>query len=153
VSFHPEDKPAFRPLIKIIDLDVNTPPVSPMSLDDLPISAPLISDQLLAEVIDAAGADNVVQDDLDRIVHTYGKSATDLLRIRAGDIPRVPEVVVDKSMPMVSFMITSHWRARDACDDSHCWRHRRPAHRARARPNAAKLGGSRLSRRFECGPR
>jgi alkyldihydroxyacetonephosphate synthase len=34
------------------------------------------------------------QDDLDRIVHTYGKSATDLLRIRAGDIPRVPDVVV-----------------------------------------------------------
>ena len=95
VSFHHEDKPTFRPfLIKIIDLDVNTPPVSPMSLDDLPIPAPLISDQLLAELTDAVGADNVVQDDLDRIVHTYGKSATDLLRIRAGDIPRVPDVVV-----------------------------------------------------------
>jgi alkyldihydroxyacetonephosphate synthase len=95
VSFHHEDKPAFRPfLIKIIDLDVNTPPVSPMSLDDLPIPAPLISDQLLAELTDAVGADNVVQDDLDRIVHTYGKSARDLLRIRAGDIPRVPDVVV-----------------------------------------------------------
>jgi alkyldihydroxyacetonephosphate synthase len=95
VSFHHEDKPAFRPfLIKIIDLDVNTPPVSPMSLDDLPIPAPLISDQLLAELTDAVGADNVVQDDLDRIVHTYGKSARDLLRIRAGDIPRAPDVVV-----------------------------------------------------------
>jgi alkyldihydroxyacetonephosphate synthase len=95
VSFHHEDKPAFRPfLIKIIDLDVNTPPVSPMSLDDLLIPAPLISDQLLAELTDAVGADNVVQDDLDRIVHTYGKSARDLLRIRAGDIPRAPDVVV-----------------------------------------------------------
>jgi alkyldihydroxyacetonephosphate synthase len=95
VSFHHEDKPAFRPfLIKIIDLDVNTPPVSPMSLDDLPIPALLISDQLLAELTDAVGADNVVQDDLDRMVHTYGKSARDLLRIRAGDIPRAPDVVV-----------------------------------------------------------
>ena len=95
VSFHHEDKPAFRPfLIKIIDLDVNTPPAAPMSLDDLPIPAPLISDQLLAELTDAVGADNIVQDDLDRIVHTYGKSARDLLRIRAGDIPRVPDVVV-----------------------------------------------------------
>jgi alkyldihydroxyacetonephosphate synthase len=81
-------------LIKIIDLDVNTPPVSPMSLEDLSIPAPLIRDQLLAELTDAVGADNVVQDDLDRIVHTYGKSATDLLRVRAGDIPRVPDVVV-----------------------------------------------------------
>ena len=35
-----------------------------------------------------------MQDDLDRIVHTYGKSVRDLLRIRAGDIPRVPDVVV-----------------------------------------------------------
>ena len=95
VSFHHEDKPAFRPfLIKIIDLDVNTPPAAPMSLDDLPIPAPLISDQLLAELTDAVGADNVVQDDLDRIVHTYGKSARDLLRIRAGDIPRAPDVVI-----------------------------------------------------------
>ena len=34
------------------------------------------------------------QDDLDRIVHTYGKSVRDLLRLRAGDIPRVPDVVV-----------------------------------------------------------
>jgi alkyldihydroxyacetonephosphate synthase len=95
VSFHHENKPGFRPfLIKIIDLDVNTPPAAPMSLDDLPIPAPLISDQLLAELTDAVGADNVVQDDLDRIVHTYGKSARDLLRIRAGDIPRAPDVVV-----------------------------------------------------------
>ena len=95
VSFRHEDKPAFRPfLIKIIDLDVNTPPAAPMSLDDLPIPAPLISDQLLAELTDAVGADNVVQDDLDRIVHTYGKSARDLLRIRAGDIPRAPDVVI-----------------------------------------------------------
>ena len=27
-------------------------------------------------------------------MHTYGKSARDLLRIRVGDIPRVPDVVV-----------------------------------------------------------
>ena len=31
---------------------------------------------------------------MDRIVHTYGKSVRDLLRLRAGDIPRVPDVVV-----------------------------------------------------------
>jgi len=95
VSFHHEDKPAFRPfVINAIDLDVDTKPTAPMSLDDLPIPAPMISDQLLAELIDAVGADNAVQDDLDRIVHTYGKSLRDLLRIRAGDIPRVPDVVV-----------------------------------------------------------
>ena len=95
VSFHHENKPAFRPfVINAIDLDVNTPPIAPMSLDKLSIPAPMISDQLLADLIDAVGAENAVKDDLDRLVHTYGKSLRDLLRIRAGDIPRVPDVVV-----------------------------------------------------------
>jgi alkyldihydroxyacetonephosphate synthase len=95
VSFHHEDKPAFRPfVINAIDLDVDTAPTAPMSLDDLPIPAPLISDELLAELVDAVGAENALQDDLDRIVHTYGKSLRDLLRIRAGDIPRIPDVVL-----------------------------------------------------------
>jgi alkyldihydroxyacetonephosphate synthase len=95
VSFHHEDKPAFRPFVlNAIDLDVNTAPTAAMSLDDLPVPAAMISDELLAELTDAVGVENAVQDDLDRIVHTYGKSARDLLRIRAGDIPRVPDVVV-----------------------------------------------------------
>jgi alkyldihydroxyacetonephosphate synthase len=95
VGFHHENKPGFRPfVINAIDLDVNTPPTAPVSIDDLPIPAPMISDQLLADLTDAVGAENAVQDDLDRIVHTYGKSARDLLRIRAGDLPRVPDVVV-----------------------------------------------------------
>jgi alkyldihydroxyacetonephosphate synthase len=95
VSFHHENKPAFRPfVINAIDLDVNTPPTAPMSLDDLSIPTPMISDQLLTELADVVGAEDAVQDDLDRIVHTYGKSARDLLRIRVGDIPRVPDVVV-----------------------------------------------------------
>jgi alkyldihydroxyacetonephosphate synthase len=95
VGFHHEDKPAFRPFVlNAIDLDVNTTPTSPMSLDDLPIPAPVINDQLLAELTEVVGTENVVQDDLDRIVHTYGKALRDLLRIRAGDIPRVPDVVI-----------------------------------------------------------
>ena len=95
VSFHHENKPAFRPFVlNAIDLDVNTTPTAPISLDDLPIPVPMISDQLLTELTDVVGTENAVQDDLDRIVHTYGKSARDLLRIRGGDIPRVPDVVV-----------------------------------------------------------
>ena len=60
VSFHHEDKPAFPPFVcKAIDLDVNTAPSAPMSLEDLPIPAPVIGDQLLAELTDAVGAENV----------------------------------------------------------------------------------------------
>jgi alkyldihydroxyacetonephosphate synthase len=95
VAFHHEDKPAFRPfVINAIDLDVNTTPTAPLSLEELPVPAPMISAELLDELIGAVGAENAIQDDLDRIVHTYGKSVRDLLRLRAGDIPRVPDVVV-----------------------------------------------------------
>jgi alkyldihydroxyacetonephosphate synthase len=95
VAFHHEDKPAFRPfVINAIDLDVNTTPTAPLSLEELPVPAPMISAELLDELTRAVGAENAIQDDLDRIVHTYGKSVRDLLRLRAGDIPRVPDVVV-----------------------------------------------------------
>jgi alkyldihydroxyacetonephosphate synthase len=115
VSFHHENKPGFRPfVINAIDLDVNAIPVAPMSLQDLPIPAPMISDQLLGELRDAVGSDNAVQDDLDRIVHTYGKSATDLLRIRAGDIPRVPDVVVYPGNEAEVQHIVDHAVAADA---------------------------------------
>src|SRR3954447_7920149 len=95
VAFHHEDKPDFRPFVlKVVDLDVNTPPVQPMDLGDLQIPEPRIGDDLLAELTDAVGAEYVTRDDLDRIVHTYGKSLRDLVRLRAGDIPRLPDVVV-----------------------------------------------------------
>jgi alkyldihydroxyacetonephosphate synthase len=65
-------------------------------------------------VDDVSGAANAVQDDLDRIVHTYGKSATDLLRIHAGDIPRVPDVVVYPGNEAEVQLIVDHAVAADA---------------------------------------
>ena len=95
VAFHHEDKPAFRPfVIEAIDLDVNTEPTAAMSMDPLDVPRPMIGDELIDELADAVGRPNVVSDEADRIVHTYGKSVRDLLRLRAGDIPRVPDVVV-----------------------------------------------------------
>jgi len=115
VSFHHEDKPGFRPfVIKAIDLDVKTAPTAPMSLDDLPIPTPVISPQLLNELAEAIGAENARQDDLERIVHTYGKSVRDLLRLRAGDIPRVPDVVVYPANEAEVQQIVDHAVAADA---------------------------------------
>ena len=95
VAFHHQDKPAFRPfVIEAIDLDVDIEPTAALSLDPLDVPRPMISDELVDELADAVGRPNVVNDDADRVVHTYGKSVRDLLRMRAGDIPRVPDVVV-----------------------------------------------------------
>ena len=95
VGFHHQDKPGFRPfVIDAIDLDVNTPAPEAMSLSSLSVPKPMISDELVAELTEIVGAPNAVSDDMDRIVHTYGKSVRDLMRMRSGDIPRVPDIVV-----------------------------------------------------------
>ncbi len=95
VAFHHEDKPDFAPFVqKVVDLDVNIPPVGAMDLAELSVPAARIPDDLVAELTEVVGADHVASDDLDRIVHTYGKSLRDLVRLRAKDIPRIPDVVV-----------------------------------------------------------
>ncbi len=94
VAFHHEDKPGFRPfVIEAVDLDVNVEPTAG-SLDPLEVPRPMIPAELVAELRDAVGPDNLVSTDDHRIIHTYGKSVRDLLRLRSGDIPRVPDVVV-----------------------------------------------------------
>jgi alkyldihydroxyacetonephosphate synthase len=83
IGFHHEDKPALRDFVlKAVALDLNDPPTPPMKLSDLPIPAPRISDELVAELTDAVGADNIASEDMERIVHTYGKS------LRSGPAPR-----------------------------------------------------------------
>lgn len=95
VSFDHHDKPAFAPFVRnAIDLDVDADPVPPIEFDDLEVPAPVISEAALGRLRDALGAEHVVVDDLDRIVHTYGKSLRDLLRLRGNVLPRVPDVVV-----------------------------------------------------------
>ncbi|GAA3629704.1 FAD-binding oxidoreductase [Microlunatus ginsengisoli] len=95
VAFHHEDKPDFAPFVqKVVDLDVNIPPVGAMDLAELSVPAARIPGDLVAELTEVVGADHVASDDLDRIVHTYGKSLRDLVRLRAKDIPRIPDVVV-----------------------------------------------------------
>lgn len=40
------------------------------------------------------GPDNLKDEPLDRVVHAYGKSLRDLVRIRRGDMGRLPDLVV-----------------------------------------------------------
>ncbi len=95
VAFHHEDKPNFAPFVReVVDLDVNQPPVGELDLSELNIPEPRIGDDLVAELTEAVGDSQISSDGLDRIVHTYGKSLRDLVRLRNKDIPRIPDVVV-----------------------------------------------------------
>ena len=40
------------------------------------------------------GAEHVTSTALERVVHAYGKSLRDLVRLRRGDLGRLPDVVV-----------------------------------------------------------
>lgn len=56
--------------------------------------APVIGAAALAALAAAVGADQVLVDDTTRTLRTRGKSTSDLLRARAGDLTDAPDVVV-----------------------------------------------------------
>jgi alkyldihydroxyacetonephosphate synthase len=95
VTFDHTDKPKLAPFaMQRIGLDLNAPRTFKPLLSDLQVPAPRLDDALAAALRMAVGEDYVRTADLDRVVHTYGKGFVDLLRIRAGKLPRVPDVVV-----------------------------------------------------------
>jgi alkyldihydroxyacetonephosphate synthase len=95
VAFTHADKPGLAPFIKqVLDLDVDRPTTRPVAFDDLALAEPSLTTDLHAALEEAVGADNVSTDALDRVVHARGKSLRDLIRHRAGDVGRVPDVVV-----------------------------------------------------------
>jgi alkyldihydroxyacetonephosphate synthase len=95
VGFHFEDKPSFQPFVqKAVGLDVRTPPVPPLAFEELTVAPSRLSPSFEAELVAIVGEENSFTDDKTRVVHTYGKSIRDLLRIRRNEIARVPDVVV-----------------------------------------------------------
>ncbi|AMM22170.1 dehydrogenase [Frondihabitans sp. PAMC 28766] len=96
VAFHHEDKPAFAPFVKkVVGVDLRTAAVTAApSFDDLEIPASRTTADVTSALSLIVGEGNVVTGDMERVVHTYGKSIRDLIRIRQGVFPRVPDVVL-----------------------------------------------------------
>jgi alkyldihydroxyacetonephosphate synthase len=95
VGFHFEDKPEFVPFVqKAVGLDVRVPPVPPLSFDELTVAPPRLTPSFEADLIAIVGEDDAHTSDEARVVHAYGKSIRDLLRIRRNEIARVPDIVV-----------------------------------------------------------
>lgn len=95
VNFHHDDKPEFAPFVfTAVGLDLNGPKTPPPTFEDLNVPESRLPEDLEGALIDSLGRDNVTSDDLDRVVHTYGKSIRDLIRLRSGHLPRVPDVVL-----------------------------------------------------------
>jgi alkyldihydroxyacetonephosphate synthase len=96
VAFHHEDKPGFAPfVIKAVGLDLHAvSPLDPPSFEGIDVPASRDDGRVRAAAAEIVGADAVTDDALARVVHTYGKSLRDLVRIRAGVLPRTPDLVV-----------------------------------------------------------
>jgi alkyldihydroxyacetonephosphate synthase len=95
IAFGYDNKPGFAPFVKkAVGLDLSVPAVPAVAFGDLSLPASTIDAALLSRLAAIVGAENTVTDDELRLVHTYGKSIRDLLRIRASILPRMPDVVV-----------------------------------------------------------
>ncbi len=95
ITFTHEDKPALAAFVKDavgIDLDAGKPAI--VDFDQLEIDPVQVSPGLRAKLTDAVGEEWVHDDAMDRVVHTYGKSLRDLVRIRRGDLGRLPDLIV-----------------------------------------------------------
>jgi alkyldihydroxyacetonephosphate synthase len=96
VGFHWEDKPGFAPFVEYaVGLDLHTAPVVGMpEFDKLTVANSLASAAFTASLASVVGEDNVTTDKMERVIHAYGKSIRDLIRVRANQIERTPDVVV-----------------------------------------------------------
>jgi alkyldihydroxyacetonephosphate synthase len=95
VSFTHEGKPELAPFIeRHLRLDVRRPGKSPIAFEALEIAEPDLPASLRTKLEDAVGSGQVSTDGHDRVIHGRGKSLTDLVRQRRGDLGRLPDVVV-----------------------------------------------------------
>jgi len=95
VQFTHEDKPELRPFIQeVLGVDLARATTARARWEDLDVPAPGLPDGLRAALEQAVTAAFVSVDPLDRVVHARGKSLRDLVRQRAGDFSRIPDVVV-----------------------------------------------------------
>ena len=95
VSFTHEGKPELAPFIeRKLGLDVRRTATKPIAFAELEVPRSALPQDLRGQLADAVGSAHVSSDDRDRVVHARGKSLTDLVRQRRGDLGRTPDVVV-----------------------------------------------------------
>ncbi|GLZ01591.1 FAD-binding oxidoreductase [Actinoplanes sp. NBRC 103695] len=96
VGFHWEDKPGFAPFVlDILDLDLHDAAVvEKPAFESLTIANPVAEPAFVAALASIVGEDDVTSDPMERVVHTFGKSLRDLVRIRQNRVDRVPDLVV-----------------------------------------------------------
>jgi alkyldihydroxyacetonephosphate synthase len=89
------DKPKFAPFVMdVLGVDVTKPAPRVRDFASLDVPASQLTPSLRATLVDAIGEEYVIDDDELRVVHAFGRGVRDLVRVRRGQLGRVPDVVV-----------------------------------------------------------
>ncbi len=95
IGFDHSDKPALTPFVqRAVGVDLDAPAVPPPAFDELPVPPSRLPDALRRSLEQVLGAGHLHTGAAERVVHGFGKSLRDLLRVRAGDLGRLPDAVV-----------------------------------------------------------
>ncbi|EWS79872.1 FAD-binding oxidoreductase [Brachybacterium phenoliresistens] len=96
VAFRHDNKPAFAPLARdkiSLDLATSVPDPDPdLSLLEVPPSG--LPEAVREQLASAVGEDNLLLEDEFRVLHSFGRSLPDLVRVRAGGYERLVDAVV-----------------------------------------------------------
>ena len=95
VAFHHENKPGFAPFVKKnLGLDLTKTKGEPPAFDDIDVPSSRAPEAFVLLLTGVVGDEHVETDDMSRVVHTFGKSIRDLIRVRTSAFPRAVDVVV-----------------------------------------------------------
>jgi hypothetical protein len=95
VAFHHENKPGFAPFVKKnLGLDLKKTKGEPPAFADIVVPSSRAAESFVLLLAGIVGDDHVETDDMSRVVHTFGKSIRDLIRVRTSAFPRAVDVVV-----------------------------------------------------------
>jgi alkyldihydroxyacetonephosphate synthase len=95
VAFHHENKPGFAPFVKKnLGLDLTKTKGEPPAFEDIEVPSSRAAESFVLLLAGIVGDEHVETDDMSRVVHTFGKSIRDLIRVRTSAFPRAVDVVV-----------------------------------------------------------
>lgn len=89
------NKPKFPVFAQeVLGVDILAKPLQTPDFSALDVPASILSEGLRERLVEAVGQANVDTDDEVRVIHSYGKGVRDLVRVRRGQLGRVPDAVV-----------------------------------------------------------
>jgi alkyldihydroxyacetonephosphate synthase len=95
ITFQMMDKPKLWPWIAHkLGVVSASPTVTPVDFSSIQIAPSRASSALLAEISEILALGQVSLDPLERLLHSYGKSFPDLLRVRSGRVARSPDAIL-----------------------------------------------------------